>query len=323
MIYYYVSALEGDDLNSGEEGAPLASLLALWAKLESLRNSEVTAFIAAGDYTDEHLDLGFFGENALLEFEAGTRILWTEGVSRSGIQSGVGATVTVHGNGLVIDGFATGTGNGLGTYKGTMIAYDVSISNVRDGISAHEVGAHLEAYRVTVTDAHKYAVVHVNGATSYQEDCFLQPADDAVGIGYVVDGEHTFVRCEVVASPNGLVNRLNTFEGVTFIDSTLGSEDVPIIITGDAVIMGGFANVFREGVGLVQIDALNTSSVVFKGAELDDYLEGGFANDELTGGDGADTLVGGNGNDILIGDQGQDYLMGGDGNDLLIGDGIF
>ena len=50
-----------------------------------------------------------------------------------------------------------------------------------------------------------------------------------------------------------------------------------------------------------------------------DRLFGGNGNDRLDGGNGNDLLVGGNGNDRLNGDNGNDRLFGGEGNDHLRG----
>lgn len=53
------------------------------------------------------------------------------------------------------------------------------------------------------------------------------------------------------------------------------------------------------------------------GGSGNDVLDGGSGNDVLRGGDGNDLISGVLGNDTLYGDAGRDTLQGGDGNDLL------
>ncbi|PTN11686.1 calcium-binding protein [Nitrosomonas aestuarii] len=58
---------------------------------------------------------------------------------------------------------------------------------------------------------------------------------------------------------------------------------------------------------------------LYIGDELDNFIQGGFGNDELEGNNGNDTLKGGNGNDTLDGDSGNDDLDGQGGTDKLFG----
>lgn len=232
---FWVNPTEGTDTGDGSEEAPFSSLLQLFEVLEAERQGEKwTAFIGQGHYIDQHLDLGFFRGTVELTFEEGTIIEWTEGTSRSGIQAvGEGTHSIVNGNGLIIRGFDTGTGNGIGTFAGTIIAHDVVIENVRDGISAHSTG-HLEAYNVTVTEAHKFAVAHVNQSTSYHEDCYFRPSNDAVGIGFFdPGGSHVFVRSVFEASPDGSKNAIDVADGLglVFIDCVLGTPEVAISLS--------------------------------------------------------------------------------------------
>jgi Ca2+-binding RTX toxin-like protein len=55
------------------------------------------------------------------------------------------------------------------------------------------------------------------------------------------------------------------------------------------------------------------------GNELNNWMVGGFGNDQLNGGLGNDELLGQEGNDTLSGGEGDDVLTGGAGADILIG----
>ncbi|MFN3938877.1 MAG: calcium-binding protein, partial [Gemmobacter sp.] len=55
------------------------------------------------------------------------------------------------------------------------------------------------------------------------------------------------------------------------------------------------------------------------GGDGNDFIDGGYGNDELNGGNGNDTINGGFGADTVIGNDGNDVLSGGAGSDLMFG----
>ncbi|MEM7766154.1 MAG: DUF2793 domain-containing protein [Pseudomonadota bacterium] len=234
----YVDPATGNDTNPGTQAAPFATLTALLGELNALSAGEtLSAHVAAATYTDQHLDTSNFAGEASITFAPGSRIEWTQaGTAASAIQangaSGVPAELTIYGNGLEIDGFLTGTGNGLGCNWATLIAHDVHVHNCIDGISGHG-GGHIEAYRCRVTGCTKYPFAHVNNSTSHHEDCFFQPADDAIGAGATNnDLSHVFIRCTMLPPPNTGSNRLTLGAGTQLQQCELGGLGETVSLVG-------------------------------------------------------------------------------------------
>ncbi len=72
--------------------------------------------------------------------------------------------------------------------------------------------------------------------------------------------------------------------------------------------------VFEDGTILTASDI---KSIVMKGTEGSDRLQGTAGNDYLDGGEGSDYIYGSGGDDVLEGGAGYNEVYGGDGNDIL------
>ncbi|MBQ16704.1 MAG: hypothetical protein CMJ65_06220 [Planctomycetaceae bacterium] len=73
------------------------------------------------------------------------------------------------------------------------------------------------------------------------------------------------------------------------------------------------------GDDLVEISGSVMTSVMVRGGEGDDVIEGGSGNDRLFGEDGDDNISGGRGHDWIFGGAGADYLNGNGDSDLIVG----
>jgi hypothetical protein len=222
-------------------GGDFTSLLAFEAWINGA-GSDVSALVRRADYDPDRFSPGFFSHHLDLEFEAGCRIISAPGISQNGLHMGTGGSLKARGNGCLIDGFNTGTGNGISGYAATVDVSDFRIRNVRDGFSLHHVSDRGIARRIDVRGATKYAVAHVGQSRSLHADCYFEPANGAAGIAHVIDGEHDFVSSTLMPSPDGMVNSIAASPGVTFLRCHLGSAASPVVITGNPVIADCWVN---------------------------------------------------------------------------------
>lgn len=64
---------------------------------------------------------------------------------------------------------------------------------------------------------------------------------------------------------------------------------------------------------------LMARSIIGRGTNKSDFIQGSFKDDRINGRNGNDTIFGNGGNDRLNGDNGNDRIFGGNGNDRLNG----
>lgn len=246
----YVNPTTGDDSNDGSHAAPFATLAALRTVLDAHNDTATTlkAYVAGATYTDQHLNLVSLAGPAELTFGADAIIRWTLGTDQSGIQPGSqsAASLTVYGNGLVIEGFNTGTGNGLGASNNQLIAYNVIVRDCLDGVSGHGT-AHIETFNCRFENCTKYAVSHVSTSSSRHVDCYFQCTDGAIGIGALLnDSTHSFENCEF-DSPTGSVKEIVGGSGTSLTGCRLGSLSQPISVRDEISVSDSFVNVTGQG----------------------------------------------------------------------------
>lgn len=222
-------------------GGDYTSLLAFEAWLNGA-GTDVSAIVHRGDYAPDRFSPGFFAHHLDLDFEPGCRLISAPGVDQNGLHMGTGGSLKARGNGCLIAGFNTGTGNGISGYAATVDVADFRIRDVRDGFSLHHVNDRGIARRIDVRGATKYAVAHVGQSRSLQVDCYFEPADGAVGIAHLIDGDHDFIGSTLMPSPNGAVKTIAASPGVTFLRCHLGSALRPVVITGDPIIADSWVN---------------------------------------------------------------------------------
>lgn len=203
---YYVDDAAGNDSNDGlAPGSAWASL----SKIEGISGEAgktTRVMVAAGTYNKatDHIEVSSQPTSSKLEivFAAGSVIDFTaahDAGAGSPIYAGESGTWTmdVKGNGLTITGLgsAGGSPNGLG-YGGagvTLIASDITIDGLADGISGHNSG-HATLTDVTVRGSTKSAVANVTGSTMTATDCIFEELAAASGDFVVLDGAATFTR---------------------------------------------------------------------------------------------------------------------------------
>lgn len=247
---YYVDPQTGNDAADGSRETPFATLGPLRALMNAHTATAVTlrAYIESAIYSDDHFNLSTLAAPAEITFGDDAQLLWTLGTDQSGIQSGndgAGA-LTVFGNGLIIDGFDTGTGNGLGANNNQLIAHDIIVRNCSDGVSGHGT-AHIETYNCRFEDCTKYAVAHVNSATSRHVDCYFRSHASAVGIGtFNNDLSHVIENCEF-DSPAGLTQGIVGGSGTTLTGCRVGSLTQSVKIQGTLSITDSFVSASGEG----------------------------------------------------------------------------
>jgi hypothetical protein len=221
MIYHTIDQREGD------------TMLGVVTDIDTLRNEEVAVQVMPGLYTNEHFRLRHFTGTAHISFKPGCWMRWLKDDQQNALDAAShNAEVDFHGNGLVVEGYGATSANGLSAFKTTVRGYDISFLGSSDGMSAHEVGGRIEAYGCFVHRATRYAVVHVNGATSLQQDCTFSVANGASDIARIETGLHEFKRCSFYPSPDGTVDRIKASPDVTFTDCDFGN----VVITGNPIM---------------------------------------------------------------------------------------
>ena len=101
-----------------------------------------------------------------------------------------------------------------------------------------------------------------------------------------------------------------------------GGDDVVRRLGGTTftvVVKGGNGNDRLEGNGAIDHLFGNAGRDLIKGGAGDDFIDGGIGYDTLRGGNGNDTIIGNKGNDRVFGQSGNDILSGNEGNDILVG----
>lgn len=265
---YEVDPVNGDDGHAGTPAAPFATLGALISAINGLSAPvTVNALIRAGDYVNDPIGGTWTNKTLTLVFEPGATLRSTE----TGIASVQGIDITagrltVYGNGLHVrdwqglEEVATNdylsSSNGLAAHgTGELIVHDVKVSNCGDGLTMHS-SAQLEAYRCWAEDCDKYAVVHVNTSTSYHEDCVfiggnghggtdVRPPSGIAGAFEGASGDHEFVRCRFLPSPNGSVTKIDGNETAIFRQCQLGSYEDTILLR-NAEVVDSFVNFYAE-----------------------------------------------------------------------------
>lgn len=249
---YYVDQANGDDANSGTREAPWATLTKLRTTLAALAGERKSAHVAAGAYVDQHLSTVNAGDGGVFEitFAPGCSIVWSLGTDASAIQiSGGDNTLRVYGNGLTISGFNAGTGNGLGCFDATLIAYECHVSDCVDGWSAHGAGVS-KVYDCTFADCSKSAFAHVGTSVTEAYRCsFTSAADATLGLGRADGGGHTFDQCVFVAADSALGRKFDFVASSTLTRCQIGTASLRVDLTAAAAVTmtDCFVNLYADG----------------------------------------------------------------------------
>ena len=244
--------------------------------------------------------------------------------------------VDAEGSGLTFS-FTTddggGTDNGLFTLDPNtgelMFAFSPpDFENPQDegGIS----GDNLYEVQVTVTDS--------LGATDSQ-DITVEVLDVTNGApvwkASLADEEIDIIETETTIDVvlNGVTTSYQLADIATLEVRALNGDDIVRRLGGTTftvLVKGGNGNDILEGNGAIDHFFGNSGRDLIKGGGGDDFIDGGIGFDTLRGGNGNDTIVGNkgndrifgqNGNDILSGNEGTDIVVGGNGDDTLSGEG--
>lgn len=216
---YFIDADNGDDSNDGE------SLGAAWASLNKIEplatnavsDTTVRVLVKAGTYdtVSDHFELSKFEpvNNFKLDivFEPGCVMDGTVHGSTAqnpiyvGTSGMAGQTVEIFGNGLTIQnysGLTGGTPNGIG-YGGsaTVIARNISITNVIDGISGHQNGVGY-FYDITVRNCGKLYIAHVGDSQSYNYRVDVEGVNGTGGFVQTNAGRSEFYDCRFAPADN-------------------------------------------------------------------------------------------------------------------------
>ncbi len=218
---YVVDPNLGSDTNAGTVSAPFATITKLRTTLEALgNNSTKIAFIKGATYTDQNLDISnaSSGLNFTLVFDIGASIVWTQAVDKSGIQLGAlaGNELHIYGNGysigvdsaskLLISGFLTGTGNGIGCNNSDLWVDNVNVTNCVDGLSGHG-GGDTHSTNCIFENCTKSAFAHIGTGAHETTDCdFIGRSGASSGIGQIdATNSLTALRCRYIPITAGQV----------------------------------------------------------------------------------------------------------------------
>ena len=191
---HHVDAAAGDDANDGSAAAPWASLEANLTPAILAAGTVTRVRVAAGTYEDQAIAiLQGVPAGSVLEivFEPGCTVRWTLGTDKSATNADAGAHIRVWGNGLHVTGFDTGTGNALGCSNGTLEAWDVRVTNCRDGVSAHGAGV-IRVHDCVFEGCTKYGYAHVGTSRAEHHRCAFVALAGSQGPGRI-DGSATAV----------------------------------------------------------------------------------------------------------------------------------
>lgn len=258
---YYIDAVNGSDSNDG------LSSTAAWAGLEAKLTTDILVAgkttrvkVKAGTYTDQALliiNATSTKPGAILEIfcEPGVVIDWTLGTDKSCVDvqasQGYEWTCRIYGNGLRITGFNAGTGNGLGgaTY-GILHAYNVTVDNCVDGVSAHG-SSKIYCYDCTFHSNSKSAFAHIDTTQTYHYRCSFTEvaAGGVIGIGSLgvnVAGAY-FEDCDFI--PDAVSGSLLNLNNGTVVRSRLGdlTHAVHLNSTVKPTITDSFVNAYIDG----------------------------------------------------------------------------
>jgi hypothetical protein len=246
-LYVRQGAASGD----GSSGSPFGTLVELKDEVISRSSgATVTCYIERGHYEDDKFDsgVGNLNQHVTLYFQEGCRLTNTPGVSGSGIQGYGTGRLTIYGNGLTIEDFDTGTGNGIaGGDTCTVRAFDCTTIRCLDGFTGHN-SCHMEAYNCKFLASGKYGVVHVNSTTSRHVNCIIEGiGTGGTGIAKIEnDLAAEFHRCTFRTADNTSAAIDFGGTGSTTTECSIGTPDCAVSINatggGPASIINSYFN---------------------------------------------------------------------------------
>jgi len=258
--YDYFIAPDGDDEADGLTEATA------WASLEA--NISVDLLVAGqtrrvlvktGTYTDQAIATingGSTKPGAVLEvtFEPGCTVEWTLGTDKSATDimasAGFEWDFILRGNGLTITGFNAGTGNGLGTSSaGRMHAYDVTVVNCVDGISAHGT-SRIYAYNCDFSGCSKAAFAHIDTSVTRHYRCtFTAGTGATLGVGSITSTADSYFEDCVFTPEDGASTDPIDLGGCTMHRCRLGNLTQALTVSSGVVgtVTDSFVNVYIDG----------------------------------------------------------------------------
>lgn len=267
---FYISTT-GNDGNDGSSASPWLTFDPLIAFMNTVAPAQaVTAYVRSGTYEDTNLifdsSITAAGCSLTITIADGTIFSGPTGVDRSWVNIGgsVNWTLEVLGEsgGLVptwtIEGYDTGTGNGLGMDSAggaTLIARNVLSQGNVDGVSLHNSNSNCEVYNSVFKSCSKSAGSHVSsGGSFYAENCEFwgNPGGSTLGIYFETTNNSSnteLVNCKFIPTGSVGTERNCDFRGATLRGCQIGTETLPINLVGSAqttIIEDSYMNAFWD-----------------------------------------------------------------------------